>query len=509
MRISRLRLQHFRTYDDLALEFGPGINVLFGKNGQGKTNVIEAIYLATCARSHRHASDQDMIQFGEDYYDVRLDFLPQSTYEESLWLQFFLAKRGDPRRKTNKRMVFHDGLQLPRISDLPGIFNAVMFAPEDLMMIKEGPATRRQFLDLLLSQVRPSYFRALQGFTKHLRQRNALLKQIRDQEFQSKRSPSLSKEDAQAIEKLMDRSGDGSSDDSDDSSDGSSDSSSDTSINASPDDSSEEANNDGQEASFDASSLSLPNPQYLQLETWTNMYATFAAQIILDRRRYVERLEKAAQAFHYEMSNHTETLELRYKTVSGLKEDASLEEIKEHLLQRLKRYERDDIERGSTSTGPHRDDLEFRLNGRLLKVFGSQGQQRSAVLSLKMAELEIIKEDTGRTPVLLLDDVLSELDAWRRQALIKAMTDAQVFITCKDPEEISSEWTELDPERDFRFYHVTMGDVEEVEDWSDGFLLKKDKEFNDEKLSDDEFDDASLDDDEILLMRTIIRTLMS
>lgn len=414
MRISELHLKNFRNYEDLELEFGPGINVFYGQNGQGKTNVLEAIYLTTCARSHRHASDVDMIRFGTDAYEVWLRFVPHGSYQEELQIQFFKAQRADPRLKTNRRQVFHDGLQLPRISDLPGIFNAVIFAPEDLMMVKEGPSTRRQFLDLLLSQVHPSYFRSLQNFSKHLRQRNALLKQIREDRFTSRHKSHT---------KAPSPSPDGSV----------------------------------------ADAIPLPNFREVQLDTWTEQYASFAAEIIYERWRHVLRLEEAAGAFHYEMSQGKEEIHLRYRTVSGLTQEMSVEEIYEHLLQRLRHSVEDDIERGSTATGPHRDDLEFRLNDRLLKIFGSQGQQRSAVLSLKMAELEIMRQDTGRSPVLLLDDVMSELDASRRQALIQAMADCQVFITCTDPEQIQREYLELDPDRDLRFFKVSDGHAEPVE----------------------------------------------
>lgn len=414
MRISELHLKNFRNYEDLELEFGPGINVFYGQNGQGKTNVLEAIYLTTCARSHRHASDVDMIRFGTDAYEVLLRFLPHGSYQEELQIQFFKAQRGDPRLKVNRRQVFHDGLQLPRISDLPGIFNAVIFAPEDLMMVKEGPATRRQFLDLLLSQVHPSYFRSLQNFSKHLRQRNALLKQLRDDRFASRHTA---------------RGG----------------------VKKSEQDSSE------------TDAIVLPNFREVQLDTWTEQYATFAVEIIFERWRHVARLEEAAAEFHREMSQGKEEIHLRYRTVSGLDQEMSVEEIYEHLIERLRRSQEDDIERGSTSIGPHRDDLEFRLNDRLLKIFGSQGQQRSAVLSLKMAELEIMRRDTGRSPVLLLDDVMSELDASRRQSLIQAMADCQVFITCTDPEQIRREYLELDPERDLRFFQVSDGHAEPVE----------------------------------------------
>ena len=176
MIITKITLNQFRNYLDQEITTSPGINVFFGDNAQGKTNILEAVYLCTCARSHRTARDSDLILHDKDQYGVKIEFICQNGSTESVEIRFLDAVNGDAQRSRSLRQIYHNGLKLDRISDMMGLFHAVIFAPEDLMIVKEGPATRRRYLDLLISQIRPGYFVHLQQYNKIINQRNRLLK---------------------------------------------------------------------------------------------------------------------------------------------------------------------------------------------------------------------------------------------------------------------------------------------------------------------------------------------
>lgn len=179
MQIRQIELTCFRNYEKQTIVVAPGINVFFGDNAQGKTNILEAVYLCACARSHRTSRDTDMIRHQADQYAVKLDFINQNGSEDEIELNYQDAVAGDPQRTRSSRIVRHNSIRLDKIGDMMGLFHAVIFAPEDLMLVKEGPATRRRYLDLLISQVRPSYFLALQQFSRQMLQRNKLLKDLR------------------------------------------------------------------------------------------------------------------------------------------------------------------------------------------------------------------------------------------------------------------------------------------------------------------------------------------
>ena len=183
MIVLDLQLKNFRNYALLDLPLQPGVNVFFGKNGQGKTNILEAVYLCTCASSHRTSRDKELILQGEHEYRVRLRFSNANDYEQTIDIHYLEAVSGDPQRTKNQRIVSHNGLRLERIGHLPGLFNAVIFSPEDMRMIKDGPQKRRRFMDLLISQIKPRYFMLLQQFNMVLYQRNALLKKLRDMNY--------------------------------------------------------------------------------------------------------------------------------------------------------------------------------------------------------------------------------------------------------------------------------------------------------------------------------------
>lgn len=403
MRIRSVHLTQFRNFRGLDLEVGSSVNVFYGSNAQGKTNLLEAIYLCACARSHRTSRDRELIMRDATFYKVRLLLScdRRKDYEESVSLSFYDENHPEFAQKS-RRIAEHDDIPVDKLSRYVGIFNAVIFAPEDMLLIKEGPSVRRRYLDLLISQVRPMYFFALQRYSKLLQQRNRTLKIIR-----SSRGAAVLRPEEEA-----------------------------------------------------------------ELEIWDLSMAKTAAEIISERIHFSEKIAAAAKTHHGRISSETENLFVRYRTVGGLLSEIAerdenkpvTETIEKHLTAKWKSTHHEDFEKGITTVGPHRDDLELSLDGEGLRPFASQGQQRSAALAMKMAELDILREETGETPVLLLDDVFSELDHHRRAALLSGFGPAQVFITCTDKDFVSGELLPLFPERytekqEVSFFRIENGEV--------------------------------------------------
>lgn len=414
MQVCGIQLNNFRNYNELSLKFDSDISVFYGENAQGKTNILEAIYLCSCLRSHRTSKDIEMISHNETDFDVVLNYIDDnqiSSYKknnnnnkddqgftimqsnneepfvETISVSYYESITGDPNRVKNKRVIKHNGILLPRMSDLMGLFHAVIFAPEDLMMIKEGPATRRRFVDILISQIRASYFSELGNYNKILIQRNSLLKQIRDGRVER---------------------------------------------------------------------------DYELLVVWDIALAMSAAKIIATRLDFTKKISEIASKYHKEITSGKEEIYVKYKTISGITINDSVDIIKNKIEEKLKSMFYEDVERGSTIYGPHRDDLEISLDGEGIRPFASQGQQRTAVLSLKMAELEIIKMETGDTPILLLDDVMSELDSTRRKMLLSSIGNAQIILTCTDQSHVVEDFINETPSRTIRYYHVQNGTVSAV-----------------------------------------------
>lgn len=399
MRVCGVKLNNFRNYKELDLPIDSDISVFYGENAQGKTNILEAVYLCSCLRSHRTSKDTEMISHEGDRFEVLIDYIEDSKdleeplsieskpFVETISISYYEAVSGDSERIKNKRIIRHNGIVLPRTSELMGLFHAVIFAPEDLMMIKEGPANRRRFVDILISQIRASYFSELGLYNKILMQRNSLLKQIRDNHAER---------------------------------------------------------------------------EYDLMAVWDGELAKSAAKIIATRMDFTRKIGEIAEKYHKEISSGKEEIYVKYKTVSGISNNESVIEIEKKLIEKLKTMFNEDVERGSTLCGPHRDDLEISLDGEGIRPFASQGQQRTAVLSLKMAELEIIKMETGDTPVLLLDDVMSELDSKRRKMLLSSIGNAQIILTCTDKSHIAEDFLKETPHRSIRYYHVKNGEVSAV-----------------------------------------------
>lgn len=401
MRVQSIHLENFRNYRRLDIDVGSSVNIFFGKNAQGKTNLIEAIYLCACARSHRTSRDKDLILRDKDnmskselYYQVELKFFAKNNKDcESVSIRY-----DDDEAKKKRRNVYHNGVPFERIQEYVGLFHAVVFAPEDLQLVKEGPSVRRRYLDLLISQIKPSYFFQLQRYSRLLIQRNSVIKSIKQR---------------------------------------------------------------------NTGDSTLTDEKKMQITFWDYPLAEAAAKIIVDRVFFSKKVNFYAQKNHSQISNNTEYFDIKYKTITGILDEnirndpyAFEKAIEEKILHKLSISIREDCERGLTQNGPHRDDLELYLNGDNARLFASQGQQRSASLSLKLAEMLILNEETKQMPVLLLDDVFSELDASRRKCLLSNIKNAQVFLTCTDRFYVHSFLNEeLNETEKISFFEVNDGSV--------------------------------------------------
>ncbi len=393
MRVKTLKLQNFRNYDEALLEAVPGDNLLVGANAQGKTNLLEALYLMSCARSHRTGKDPELIRHGADFYRLEMVFDGKRGKDQELVLFYQDVTLSDDRAliqslspgQRKRREIYYQGVKLDRIADLFGLFHAVIFAPEDLMLVKGAPAERRRFLDLLLSKISSDYFNDLASFQRILSERNQLLKKLRDKQKQEKKTGFDPPESDDGIT---------------------------------------------------LNEIQLEDPLIVQLDLWTERLADYGASLIRHRVQAIAELQEFAATALDTLSAHKEELRLSYDSFEAFTPEMTVAEISDLYLQRLKRYEQDDIFRGSTSYGPQRDDLLIEVNDLAAKVYASQGQQRSLALALKIAELHLVEKRTEEKPILLLDDVMSELDPQRRERLFRAISSEQVFLTCADQDQI-------------------------------------------------------------------------
>lgn len=351
MRIDRIRLDHFRNYKELDLEPDRGINLFYGDNAQGKTNILESMFVCGTTRSHRGSKDLQMITFGCDESHIRMDIVKND-----------IPYRIDMHLKKNKaKGIAINQVPVRKAGELMGITSFVFFSPEDLGIIKNGPALRRKFMDMELSQLSRSYLSDLSDYNRVLVQRNKLLKDIPYRKD------------------LLDT-----------------------------------------------------------LDVWDEKLCELGKKIIQERERFVRILGNQIRPIHHNLTGGREDLEVTYE------KNVSSEEMEE----KIKRTRERDIQMGTTMSGPHRDDLMIMSNGIDLRAFGSQGQQRTGALSLKLAEIEMVRQITSDTPVLLLDDVLSELDQGRQKYLLSSIRDIQTMITCTGKED----FTEFDFKIDRLFY---------------------------------------------------------
>ena len=360
MRVKTLSLTQFRNYDQAVITPGEGVTVFVGPNAQGKTNVLEALHLCCLGRSHRTARDEELIRWGADAAKVHILTEQQDgTHEVSILLS---------KAQKKKKQVRIGSRPAERIGELLGHVCGVLFSPEDLQIVKSGPAERRRFIDMQLSQLRPAYFYALQRAQRALIQRNALLKEI------------------------------------------------------------------------------AKNPAYLPtLDAWDEQLCAAGGEIARNRRQAIELLSQAAARTHASLTGGRETLELRY-----ISQVAEAENPEETLLARLRAARGEDMRRLTTTVGVHRDDIGVAINGKDARTFASQGQQRSAVLALKLAQLDLFWQERGEAPILMLDDVMSELDPSRRRQLLERLDRVQTFVTCTD-------LSDLGGARHSAVYHVENG----------------------------------------------------
>lgn len=338
MILKSVALNHFRNYSDLYLEFDKGTNILYGDNAQGKTNVLESVYVSGTTRSHKGSKDRELIQFGEEEAHIRTVV---EKKEKSYQIDMHIKKNRSKGIAINK-------IPIKKAAELFGILNIVFFSPEDLNIIKNGPSERRRFLDVELCQLDKIYLYHLTNYNKILNQRNKLLKDINFRR------------------ELKDT-----------------------------------------------------------LPVWDMQLIDYGRKIIASRRNFVKRLNEIIYGIHKRISGEREELILRYEP------DTEEEKLEEELMKNQER----DLKLGMTSVGPHRDDMCFLIRDIDIRRFGSQGQQRSCALSLKLSEIELVKESIGETPVLVLDDVLSELDSSRQNFLLNSIHDIQTIITCTGLDE--------------------------------------------------------------------------
>ena len=356
MYISNIYLKNFRNYEEQEISLEKGINIFFGDNAQGKTNIIESIFLCSFGKSFRSSKDKEMIRFNEEHSSVQIDYEKED-------------RSGNIKTEiSEKKIFFINGVKQTKISNIIGKINVIIFSPDDIDIIKDGPQRRRKFIDMMISSLKPNYLHLLNDYNKVLEQRNIYLKQI------TKEGKS---------EELLD--------------------------------------------------------------ILDEQLADLSLKIFEYREKYLEKFSGIIQENHDIITKNKQNQEeIKIKYISNAHD-------KEGYLSNLKKSRKIDLIRGYTSTGIHRDDFIVYINNKIVSIFGSQGQQRTATLTLKLCELKIVKEEIGESPILLLDDFMSELDANRRKNFLENLADNQVIITCTDKIDIQKENSKI--------FHVKNGQI--------------------------------------------------
>lgn len=357
MIIKSIELADYRNYSSLSLQFDRGTNILYGNNAQGKTNILEAIYVAATTKSHKGSKDREIIRFAREEAHIR-------TYLEK---EGVVTRVDMHLRKSKSKGIAIDGQKLKKAADLLGLCNVVFFSPEDLAIIKSGPAERRRFVDMELCQIDQLYLHNLNHYNKIVNQRNKLLKDM----------------------------------------------------------------------------YLHPDLQET-LSIWDMQLVRYGCSIVERRQLFVRQLNEIIYEIHKKLSGNQEELKIVYEP------DVKPEEFERKLLYSRER----DMRTKTTSVGPHRDDFSFFTGETDIRRYGSQGQQRTAALSLKLSEIELVKKITNDTPILLLDDVLSELDSNRQNYLLNSIGDIQTIITCTGLEEFVNNRFALN-----KVFEVTEGKV--------------------------------------------------
>ncbi len=331
MYIEKIKLNNFRNYENLEINLNKNLNIFYGDNAQGKTNILEAIFLCSLGKSFRTNKEKEMIRFNN---------------EKSLIEVFYQKKDRDGKIKielSEKKQISLNGIKIKKLSELLGNINTVIFTPEDINILKDGPQRRRRFLDLMIGQLRPNYVYNLNSYLKIIEQRNNYLRQIREEH----------------------------------------------------------------------------KPEEM-LEIWDEKLAEYSEKIYIYRKEFIEKIINKINQIHSKITNEKEIIKIEY--ISNC-------EKKENYLKLLKERRKLDIIKGFTTKGVHRDDFMIYINGKEVNIYGSQGQNRTVILSLKLAELNVIYDEIGEYPILLLDDFMSELDENRRKNFLNNIKNAQVILT--------------------------------------------------------------------------------
>ncbi len=348
MELRKLQLRNFRNYEELSLEFAPGVNLIVGQNAQGKTNLLEAIGYLGSGKSFRAQKIGEMVRFGAEFGELEGEIFSQERIQTLRWVLF---------NSQRPRQIWRNGAKKKTAAEISGVMSTVLFCPEDLMVLKSGASARRRLGDVALCQLRPNYDAALAEYTRILEQKTRILKDH------------------------------------------------------------------------------FENPSVLEiLPEYNTRLCQVGALLISYRARFYQALGAAAAEYHGTFSGGKEDFSLEYKTVSTVSDPfAPVDRLTGELMDHLESHYRAELESGSCLTGPHKDDFEVCLSGINLKAYGSQGQTRTAAISLKLAQRELQKRESGEEPVLLLDDVLSELDPARQDFVLNQIKTGQVFITCCEP----------------------------------------------------------------------------
>jgi len=353
MYIKKIKLENFRNYSEQEIELNKNINIFYGDNAQGKTNIIESIYLCSIGKSFRTNKENELIKFNENQANILIEY-KKSDREGKIKFEL-----------SDKKNIYINSIKIKKLSELLGNINTVIFTPDDINILKDGPQKRRKFLDIMISQLRPNYIYNLNMFLKTLEQRNNYLKQIK---FENKKEE--------------------------------------------------------------------------MLEIWDEKLAEYAEKIFIYRNDFIEKIKNKINYIHDKITDGKELLKIEY--ISNC-------ENKEEYIKLLKNNRKLDILKGFTTKGVHRDDFVIYINNEPINIYGSQGQNRTAVLSLKISELQVIYDEIGEYPILLLDDFMSELDEKRRKNFLQNIENTQVIITCTDKIELENIENEI--------YNVNNGKV--------------------------------------------------
>jgi len=340
MYVEKINLTNFRNYIKQDITFDKNINIFYGNNAQGKTNIIEAIYLCAIGKSYRTNKEREVININENCSKIELNYLKKDRDGK---IKFEVS---------DKKSISLNDIKVKKVSEILGNINIVLFNPDDINIFKEGPVKRRRVLDVMISQLRPAYVYNLNMYLKTLEQRNNYLKQIK-----------------------------------------------------------------------------YENKSEEMLEVWEQKLADYAEIVNLYRREFVEKIKEKIVDIHRKITNDKEQIKIEF--ISDFKN-------KEEFIKLLEKNRKIDIIKGFTGKGIHRDDLVLYINDKDIGIYGSQGQHRSAILSIKLSELEIIKDETEENPILLLDDFMSELDKTRRENFLEDVKDTQIIITCTDKLELNN-----------------------------------------------------------------------